>query len=79
MATNPNIDLKLRYMYFDHPMRPPYTETTLAKFLQSAATEFILLKLRETDWHITNAAKSLGITRECLHKKIRELGLEEHR
>ena len=35
----------------------------------------LLEALREHDNNKTNAAKTLGITREGLHKKLRQLGI----
>ena len=37
--------------------------------------DYILKKLEEHDWNITQAAQALGVERTNLHKKIKQHGL----
>jgi Nif-specific regulatory protein len=47
---------------------------TLRETVTAVERYLILRTLREHDGNKTNAAKTLGITREGLHKKLRSLG-----
>jgi two-component system nitrogen regulation response regulator NtrX len=42
---------------------------------ETAERESILKALDETNWNVAAAARSLGIERTNLHKKIRALGI----
>jgi len=48
---------------------------TLREMMSSVEKFFLLEALRESGNHKTNAAKKLGITREGLHKKLRNFGI----
>jgi two-component system nitrogen regulation response regulator NtrX len=39
--------------------------------------DFIIRKLRENEWNILQTAKSIGIERSNLHKKIKAYGLDK--
>jgi two-component system nitrogen regulation response regulator NtrX len=43
---------------------------------ESAEREHILRALQESDWNVSGAARSLGMERTNLHKRIRALGIE---
>ncbi len=43
---------------------------------ESAEREHILRALQESDWNVSSAARSLGMERTNLHKRIRALGIE---
>jgi Nif-specific regulatory protein len=55
--------------------RSGVTRGTLKDMSESVEKFFILEVLREHGNNKTNAAKSLGITREGLHKKLRQFGI----
>ncbi len=46
---------------------------------ESAEREHILRALQESDWNVSGAARSLGMERTNLHKRIRALGIERER
>jgi Nif-specific regulatory protein len=48
---------------------------TLREMMDAVEKFFLLEALREHDNNKTNAAKTLGITREGLHKKLRQFGI----
>ena len=49
---------------------------SLAEQLQSFEREVILAELKRSNYHITNAAKSLGLERSHLYKKAEQLGID---
>jgi two-component system, NtrC family, nitrogen regulation response regulator NtrX len=49
---------------------------TLAERVQSFEREAILAELKRSNYHITNAAKSLGLERSHLYKKAEQLGID---
>ena len=49
---------------------------TLAERVQSFEREAILGELKRSNYHITNAAKSLGLERSHLYKKAEQLGID---
>jgi len=49
---------------------------TLAERVQSCEREMILSELKRSNYHITNAAKSLGLERSHLYKKAEQLGID---
>jgi two-component system nitrogen regulation response regulator NtrX len=51
----------------------------LQEIRDSAERERILQALDQTDWNVAAAARSLGIERTSLHKRIRALGLSRDR
>ncbi len=55
--------------------RAGVTKGTLKDMMDSVEKYFILEALREHGNNKTNAAKTLGITREGLHKKLRQFGI----
>ena len=46
---------------------------------ESAEREHILRALQESDWNVSGAARSLGMERTNLHKRIRALGIEREK
>ena len=46
---------------------------------ESAEREHILRALQESEWNVSGAARSLGMERTNLHKRIRALGIERAR
>jgi DNA-binding NtrC family response regulator len=48
----------------------------LAERIQSFEREVILRELRRSNYHITNAAKALGLERSHLYKKAEQLGID---
>jgi DNA-binding NtrC family response regulator len=57
-----------------------FAQKSLREFREQMERAFILLKLEECEWNISQTAKRLGIERTNLHKKIKSYGLrrEEH-
>jgi two-component system nitrogen regulation response regulator NtrX len=51
----------------------------LREFREEMEKRFIQFKLKENDWNISSTARSLGIERTNLHKKIKALGLSRNR
>ena len=49
---------------------------SFADFKDRAEQTFIEHKLRENDWNITETARSVGMPRSNLYKKINKYGLE---
>jgi two-component system nitrogen regulation response regulator NtrX len=49
---------------------------TLAERVQNCEREAILSELKRSNYHITNAAKSLGLERSHLYKKAEQLGID---
>ncbi len=49
---------------------------TLADRVQNFEREVILAELKRSNYHITNAAKSLGLERSHLYKKAEQLGID---
>ena len=56
-------------------MRAGGTKGTLKDMMDAVEKYFLLECLREHGNNKTNAAKTLGITREGLHKKLRQYGI----
>ncbi len=48
----------------------------LANRVENFEREAILAELKRTNFHITNAAKSLGLERSHLYKKAEQLGID---
>ncbi|MFH1437011.1 MAG: sigma-54 dependent transcriptional regulator [Pseudomonadota bacterium] len=48
---------------------------TLKEFRETMEKKFIIRKLQETRWNISQTAQLLGIERTNLHKKLKQLGL----
>ena len=57
------------------PLLGPNTGT-LAERVQIFEREAILAELKRSNYHITNAAKSLGLERSHLYKKAEQLGID---
>jgi transcriptional regulator with GAF, ATPase, and Fis domain len=55
--------------------RAGVTKGTLREMMDSVEKYFLLEALRDHNNNKTNAARSLGITREGLHKKLRQFGI----
>ncbi|HWY59968.1 MAG TPA: sigma-54 dependent transcriptional regulator [Terriglobales bacterium] len=51
----------------------------LAERVQNFERDVILAELKRTNYHITNAAKSLGLERSHLYKKAEQLGIDIHK
>lgn len=61
------------------PTNPPSVGAgagLLAERVQSFEREAILAELKRSNYHITNAAKSLGLERSHLYKKAEQLGID---
>jgi len=52
-----------------------YGEVPLRELRDLVERDYILKKLEEHDWNITQAAQALGVERTNLHKKIKQHGL----
>jgi DNA-binding NtrC family response regulator len=52
-----------------------YGEVPLRELRELVERDYILKKLEEHDWNVTQAAQALGVERTNLHKKIKQLGL----
>jgi two-component system, NtrC family, nitrogen regulation response regulator NtrX len=52
-----------------------YGEVPLRDLRELVERDYILRKLEEHDWNITQAAQALGVERTNLHKKIKQHGL----
>jgi DNA-binding NtrC family response regulator len=52
-----------------------YGEVPLRELRELVERDYILKKLEEHDWNVTQAAHALGVERTNLHKKIKQLGL----
>jgi len=50
-------------------------KSTIQEARESAEREHILRALEETNWNVSGAARTLGMERTNLHKRIRALGL----
>jgi two-component system nitrogen regulation response regulator NtrX len=55
--------------------REPGPKSTIQEARESAEREHILRALEETNWNVSGAARTLGMERTNLHKRIRALGL----
>ncbi|MEZ4375374.1 MAG: helix-turn-helix domain-containing protein [Polyangiaceae bacterium] len=55
--------------------RAGVTKGTLKEMLEQVEKYFLVECLREHDNNKTSAAKTLGITREGLHKKLKQLNI----
>ncbi|MFZ5623448.1 MAG: sigma-54-dependent transcriptional regulator [Gemmatimonadota bacterium] len=53
----------------------PFASTTFEAFKQEAERAFLLQKLREHDWNVSETARSLDMPRSNLYKKIERYGL----
>jgi transcriptional regulator of acetoin/glycerol metabolism len=54
-------------------------EVALKDLRDLVERDYILKKLEEHDWNVTQAAQALGIERTNLHKKIKQHGLARGR
>jgi transcriptional regulator with GAF, ATPase, and Fis domain len=52
-----------------------YGEVPLRELRELVERDYILKKLEEHDWNVTQASQALGVERTNLHKKIKQLGL----
>ncbi len=52
-----------------------YGRVPLKELRELVERDYILQKLEEHDWNVTQAAQALGIERTNLHKKLKQLGL----
>jgi two-component system nitrogen regulation response regulator NtrX len=50
-------------------------KSTIQEARESAERDHILRALEETNWNVSGAARTLGMERTNLHKRIRALGL----
>ena len=53
-----------------------YDNCTTSERVQNFEREAILAELKRSNYHITNAAKSLGLERSHLYKKAEQLGID---
>jgi two-component system nitrogen regulation response regulator NtrX len=60
---------------------PNGTASTAASTLHEARAqyekEFILSKLREYNWNVSQAARALGLERSYLYRKMKTYGIEK--
>jgi len=68
----PLIAEKPQYQY---EFEPQLKEMNLKNFRNELEKKFILKKLEEFNWNISQTAQALGIERTNLHKKIKQLGI----
>jgi DNA-binding NtrC family response regulator len=54
----------------------PADSGSLADRVQSFEREVILAELKRSNYHVTNAAKALGVERSHLYKKAEQLGID---
>ena len=54
-----------------------YGNPTLRELREMVERDYILRKLKETEWNVTRTAEVLGIERTNLHKKLKQLGLKK--
>ncbi len=59
--------------------RPAGARSTVQEARESAERDQILRALEESAWNVSAAARTLGVERTNLHKRIRALGLERNR
>jgi two-component system nitrogen regulation response regulator NtrX len=55
----------------------PSSGSTLQEARAQYEREFILSKLRETDWNVSQAARVLGLERSYLYRKMKAYGIEK--
>ncbi len=55
---------------------PGTSSGSLAERVQNFEREAILAELKRSNYHITNAAKALGLERSHLYKKAEQLGID---
>jgi two-component system nitrogen regulation response regulator NtrX len=55
---------------------PAGLRSSLREAREDAERERILRALEEADWNVSAAARTLGLERTNLHKRIRTLGLK---
>jgi two-component system nitrogen regulation response regulator NtrX len=55
--------------------RPNAATSNLREARDSAERDHILKALEETGWNVSSAARTLGMERTNLHKRIKSLGL----
>jgi two-component system nitrogen regulation response regulator NtrX len=53
-----------------------FTAPTFERFKEQAEREYILTKLREFDWNVSETARALDMPRSNLYKKIERYGLQ---
>jgi two-component system, NtrC family, nitrogen regulation response regulator NtrX len=58
------------------PLSSGTSSGSLAERVQNCEREAILSELKRNNYHITNAAKSLGLERSHLYKKAEQLGID---
>jgi len=58
--------------------RPAGARSTVQEARESAERDHILRALEESAWNVSAAARTLGLERTNLHKRIRALGLERN-
>lgn len=51
------------------------TYPSLKAHLQRIERDFVLTKLKENDWNVSNAAERMQITRTALHNRMKKLGI----
>jgi len=80
LATDGEVTIDtVRSALLSNPTGPPSLGTnsgTLAERVQNFEREAILGELKRSNYHITNAAKSLGLERSHLYKKAEQLGID---
>ena len=67
--TRESVPVEIRVRREDGP------KSTIQEARESAEREHILRALEECGWNVSGAARTLGMERTNLHKRIRALGL----
>jgi two-component system nitrogen regulation response regulator NtrX len=76
MVTGPDVERLLPVVDAGVPGEaPPAAPHTFETFKQDAEKNFLLQKLREHDWNVSETARSLRMPRSNLYKKIERYGL----
>jgi two-component system nitrogen regulation response regulator NtrX len=57
----------------------PGDPATLDEARKSFEREYLMARLEEHGWHISRTAEAVGMARESLSRKIRQLGIEVQR
>ena len=61
----------------DIPLDRSKTTGTLAETLEENEKLFLLRKLEENDWNVSETARQLGITRTVLYRRLNKHGISK--
>jgi DNA-binding NtrC family response regulator len=78
LATAGQVDLEIVRTVLPQAATPPEVASSgpLTERMQSFEREVILAELKRSNYHVTNAAKALGLERSHLYKKAEQLGID---